>query len=181
MEIILVRHTTPAIAKGVCYGQADIDVTNTFEEEVQEILTNLKSFNFDAIFSSPLQRCKKLAEQIGDRIIYDKRLKELNFGDWELKNWNEIPEEELNPWMENFVELAPPNGESYIDLHKRTTSFLEEISSKNYKSVLLVTHAGTIRSMWSHINKIPLTKSFDLKLTYGEIVSFNLQENNYEH
>ncbi|AUC15201.1 alpha-ribazole phosphatase [Tenacibaculum sp. SZ-18] len=174
MEIILVRHTTPAIAKGICYGQADIDVENTFEEEVQEILTNLKSFNFDAIFSSPLQRCKKLAKRINDKIIFDQRLKELDFGNWDLKKWNDIPEEELNPWMENFVELAPPNGESYIDLHRRTTSFLDEISNKNYKEVLLVTHAGVIRSMWSYVNNIPLNKSFDLKLTYGETLCFNL-------
>ena len=33
MEIYLVRHTTPDVAKGICYGQADIDVTATFLAE----------------------------------------------------------------------------------------------------------------------------------------------------
>jgi len=34
MEIYLIRHTTPDVAKGICYGQTDLDVANTFEEEV---------------------------------------------------------------------------------------------------------------------------------------------------
>ena len=44
MEIYLVRHTTPAIEKGVCYGQTDLNVAETFEEEVELVLKNLEIF-----------------------------------------------------------------------------------------------------------------------------------------
>ena len=30
MEIFLIRHTTPKIEKGICYGQTDLDITTTF-------------------------------------------------------------------------------------------------------------------------------------------------------
>ena len=37
MEIHLVRHTTVAIEKGICYGQADIPVSATFESEANAL------------------------------------------------------------------------------------------------------------------------------------------------
>ena len=38
MEIYLIRHTTPKIEKGICYGQADLNVADSFEEEINVIL-----------------------------------------------------------------------------------------------------------------------------------------------
>ena len=42
---------------------------------------------------------------------------EMNFGDWEMKNWDDIPLEELNPWMQDFVNVRVSNGESFTDLY----------------------------------------------------------------
>lgn len=175
MEILLIRHTTPNIDKGICYGQADIDVVETFDDEVQVIQEQLpKSINEYKVFSSPLVRCKKLAEQLFSDITFDDRLKELNFGDWELKEWNDINKIELDKWMNDFVNLPAKNGESYIDLHERTTNFISELQQKQYKKVILVTHAGVIRSINAFINDIPLEKSFELKLNYGQLLTLSL-------
>ncbi len=174
MEIILVRHTTPDIAKGICYGQSDIPVTDTFHKELEQIKTALANYKFDAIYSSPLIRCKHLAESLGTTIMFDDRLLELNFGDWELKNWNDIPKEDLDYWMENFVTIPATNGESYQDLQQRTTRFLNEIAQLNHKTVLIVTHAGVIRSLWAYNSETPLENSFDLKLSYGEILKLTI-------
>lgn len=180
MEIVLVRHTTPDIAKGICYGQSDLDVVATFDQEAQSIVSKLKKYNFDSMYSSSLQRCKKLARKIGKDFSFDDRLLELNFGDWELKPWDNIPKEEINPWMEDFVNQTPKNGESYVELHNRTTSFIEEILKTPYDTVLIVTHAGVIRSLWAYFHRIPLEKSFDLKLQYGEILTINTLELHHE-
>ncbi len=178
MEIIIVRHTTPNIEKGVCYGQADIDVTATFSEELQPILKELKSVDFDHIYASPLQRCKKLAEKISPNITFDNRLKELDFGDWELKKWDDIPAEEINPWMENFVEIPVTNGESYVDLNNRVVDFLQEIEKLNTQHIVIVTHAGVMRCIWACYNNIPLDKTFELKLTYGQILKISTNGKN---
>ena len=61
MEIYLIRHTTPAVGKGICYGQTDLDITDSFKEEVAAIIPHLPD-NIQTVFSSPLQRCKKLAD-----------------------------------------------------------------------------------------------------------------------
>jgi len=171
MEIILIRHTTPKIAKGICYGQSDIDVTDTFLEEIKPILNKVDLNNTETVYySSPLKRCKKLAEKLSSKVHYDDRLKELNFGDWELQNWNDINKLELDVWMNNFVNVPATNGESYLDLHARTTAFLSEIATQNHKRVVIITHAGVMRSLHSFIHKIPLEKSFDLKLQYAQIL-----------
>ena len=63
MEIYLIRHTTPLVAKGVCYGQSDLDVTETFIPEADIIKAHLPS-NIQQVYSSPLQRCTKLAAHL---------------------------------------------------------------------------------------------------------------------
>lgn len=174
MKIILIRHTTPKIAKGICYGQSDLDITDTFFEEIKPILKKVSVNNPEIVYySSPLKRCKKLAEKLSNTIIFDNRLKELNFGDWELQNWNDINKKELDYWMSDFLKVAPTNGESYLDLHTRTTNFLLEIAKQKHKKIAIITHAGVIRSLYSFINKTSLETSFDLKLKYGQVVEIN--------
>ncbi|MBE7685781.1 alpha-ribazole phosphatase [Tenacibaculum piscium] len=175
MEIILVRHTTPNIEKGVCYGQADIGVIDTFLEEIPPILKEVPVKDSETVYySSPLQRCKLLAEQLSDTIIFDDRLKELDFGDWELQKWDDINKPELDIWMNDFVNITVTNGESYIDLHSRTVQFLNDIKKLKKQRIVIVTHAGVIRSLWAFVHNIPLENSFDLKLNYGHIVKFTL-------
>ncbi|SDS01055.1 alpha-ribazole phosphatase [Polaribacter sp. KT25b] len=171
MEILLIRHTTPKIAKGICYGQSDIDVTDTFLKEIKPILQAVDVKDTETVFySSPLKRCKKLAKKLSTNVLFDDRLKELNFGDWELQNWKDINKKELDYWMNNFVKVSATNGESYLDLHARTTNFLLEIAKQGHKKVVIITHAGVIRSLFSFINKTPLEKSFDLKLQYAQVL-----------
>lgn len=176
MEVFLVRHTTPEIEKGICYGQSDLDVTNTFTEEAEKITSELALHTFDAIYSSPLIRCKKLANQFQQPVILDDRLKELNFGDWELKSWNAIPRIESDPWMQDFVNVSTKNGESYVELQQRTIDFYKDIQHQKHQKVLIVTHAGVIRSLWSYWHKTPLVNSFDLKVAYGEILHINTKD-----
>jgi alpha-ribazole phosphatase len=63
MEIYLIRHTTPQVESGTCYGQADLDVTETFELEASIIQQHLPA-HITQVHSSPLQRCRKLADYL---------------------------------------------------------------------------------------------------------------------
>ena len=174
MEVILVRHTTPKIEKGVCYGQSNIGVEKSFNEEALVIQNQLKGIDHGAYFySSPLKRCEKLAEKLAEKIRFDDRLKELNFGDWELKKWDDIDREILDIWMNDFVNIPPKNGESYIEMFERTSGFLKEIKGEGIKKAIIITHAGVIRSIHAFVNGISLEDSFNLKVPYGAIVKLN--------
>lgn len=174
MEIYLVRHSTPDIAKGICYGQADIPVTNSFETELAKIILQLGDIQPTSIYSSPLQRCTKLANALkatfGDgNLQIDQRLKEVDFGSWELQSWDAIPQKEINPWMEDFVYKAPPNGESFIQLQQRVLAFFETLIITKEKTIIIVSHAGPMRAFLAHISNTPLKDAFSIALEYGQI------------
>jgi alpha-ribazole phosphatase len=177
MEIYLVRHTETICEKGICYGQSDMDLAEPFDYAFENILSQLPSEAI--IFSSPLKRCVTLAKYILNTIKTisyeeDKRLMEMNFGDWEMKNWNNIPQEQLNPWMEDFVNTKVSNGESFVELHERIDEFLFEIKSKKINSpVIIVTHAGIIRSFLCHHSALPLKDAFQNKVAFGEVIKID--------
>jgi len=182
MEIYLIRHTTPQVEKGICYGQTNLDVTDTFEEEVEMIRPHLPGKNI-RVYSSPLQRCTKLAAALyhPDLVECHDDLMELNCGDWEMQQWNEIPKEEIQPWMDDFVNVRVPNGESYVTLHQRVVNRFEAIKDSREDAVI-VAHGGVLRSILSHITNTPLKASFDaFTLHYGCVVKISVSENRMEH
>lgn len=176
MIVYFVRHTTPDIDKGVCYGQADIDVAENFNDEADFLLNKLQHIKNITVISSPLKRCTKLASKLTPQYITSNELMELNFGDWELKKWNNIPEKETAPWMNDFVTVSVPNGESYLDLFARAIKFYKNIQKNN---TIVVTHSGVIRSVLSHITNTNLNDSFDFKIPYGTIVKIDTTTNEY--
>lgn len=182
MEIYLIRHTTPDVAKGICYGQTDLDVTETFAGEVQSILPHLPP-GIVAVYSSPLQRCKKLAEALfpQHQVQLHDDLMELNCGTWEMQEWNAIPKTEMQPWLDDFVNVTVPEGESYTQMHSRVINRFEQIAQQARPAVI-VAHGGVLRSILAHITDTPLKESFDVfSCHYGCVVKLFLKDGKYEH
>ena len=181
MEIYVIRHTTPDITKGICYGQSDLDLVKNYNEEFGIVKSKISNTEGFKVISSPLKRCTKLAKSFSDKVIFDERLKELNFGDWELKPWNDIPEKEFNPWMTNFVNLAVPNGESYTELALRVNHFFEELlHSADNKNLIIITHAGPIRAFLANLLKVELKDSFNIKINYGDVFKLKKEDNTFK-
>ncbi len=174
MEICLIRHTTPAIEKGICYGQSDLSLASTYAEELLEVKKNVIGA-FDRIYSSPLKRCSQLAKDLfpTQEISFDPRLMELDFGDWEMVPWTEMDRKIQEKWMENFVLNAPPNGESMLQLKDRLVKFLSTIQEDR---VALVTHSGVIRTILAIVEQTPLEKCFDYQLSYGEVKTIDFEK-----
>lgn len=181
-EIFLIRHTTPAVEKGTCYGQADLDVTESFLNEAARIKEYLPA-HIQKVYSSPLQRCSKLAQHLfpSHNISFHDDLKEIHCGEWELKKWDDLPQEVVMPWMNDFVNVRIPGGESYLDLFARTTTIFETIAAKK-EHAAIVSHGGVLRSILSHLTKTALIESFNVfKLQYGCVVKLSLQEGGFVH
>ena len=168
MEIYLIRHTTPAIESGICYGASDVDVAADFETEAARVKLLLPAKALD-VYTSPLQRCEKLAAALfGNGYIKDDRLKEMNFGDWEMLPWDNISRNALRKWADNVVFEHIPGGESYEELYTRSIQLLEEIIEKGNDAVL-VTHGGVIRCILAHVTDTALVDAFDIAVDYGRI------------
>ncbi len=182
MEIYLIRHTTPQIEKGVCYGQTDLDVTDTFYKEATAIKEHLPK-NLALVYSSPLQRCNRLAAELFPQheVTHHNHLKEIDCGIWEMQHWDAISKEELDPFLSDFVNIAMPQGESYNDLYNRVVDYFTTIAQKPLPAAI-VTHGGVIRSILSHITNTPLIEAFNsFKLYYGCVVKLCLHGNNFTY
>ena len=172
MEIYIVRHTSVAV-QGICYGQTDVPLKDTFELEAEIVKNKLKSTPYDAVFSSPIGRCVKLAKYCGyeDNLQLYDRLKELHFGDWEMQKWDEL---DMKEWESDWVNNPTPNGESFMQMYNRITSFFDELKSKDYQSVLIFTHGGVINCARVYFGQTTLKSAFDKLADYGEILHFKL-------
>jgi alpha-ribazole phosphatase len=175
MEIALIRHTSPDIEKGICYGQSDIVLKHTFMDEYQQVLQATPRCA-EIIYTSPLSRCAKLAnllsQALGVPVFEDDRLKELNFGEWEMKRWDDIGHHALMKWMNDYENECCPQGESYNDLEKRVTDFLDEIKSGTHQSIIVVTHGGVIKASLSILQNISIKKAMDTSIVYGSVNRF---------
>lgn len=198
MDIYLIRHTTPAVDRGICYGQTDLDITDRFLEEAA-IIRGCLPASIGAVYSSPLQRCAKLAAHLfpSHSIQLRDELMEINCGKWEMRSWDELPGEELDPWMKDFVQVRIPEGESYIDLNERVTRCFSgirnglEAGNSNpgaeitsainpikavdpSEAVALFTHGGPIRSILASLTGTALADSFKaFSLHYGCVVKIS--------
>jgi len=181
MKIYLIRHTKPDIPANICYGQSDIDVSPSFSQELAFIKKHINTDNTFIICSSPLKRCRILAEalSLSSPIHTDDRLKELNFGDWELKKWDDIDQSILSEWGDNFVTMPVPGGESCQEMYERSISFFKELCSKykNAEKIAVVTHGGVIRSILVYVLGIPPENMFRIAADFGSISKIEVNQN----
>jgi alpha-ribazole phosphatase len=172
MEIYLVRHPQADIERGICYGQTDVALKpENIDIALQKIKMVIPDITDFVIYSSDLIRCKTIAQRLGteDRIFYSDKIREINFGNWEMKHWDEIPKDELNAWMKDFVNQNSYNGESYNDLYMRTIQFWKELINMEHSKIMVITHGGVIRSILCYILNISLSNSFKLSIDFSSI------------
>lgn len=161
MSLYIIRHgQTDYNAQTRFQGSMDIPLNDIGRgqalrngSKLNEILgTSAAQFNF---ICSPLGRARETMEIIRSELglpktdyFADKRLSEINFGDWEGQTVGDLEQSspelyadrEANKWT-----FTPPgkNAESYAKLAERITPVLNEID----KPTICVCHGGVIRAM----------------------------------
>lgn len=182
MKIMLIRHTSVDVPEGTCYGISDVPLASSFRCEFAHISQMLCSEEFDAVFSSPLSRCALLAAELaGNQAIQvDNRLAELDFGDWEMIGWDTIFESVPGKaWFADYVNTRCSNGESFANQIERCRSFLTDLQNHPSRQVLVITHAGIIRSIMCLLQGKTPEEAFNSKLEYGQIITINLENQEY--
>lgn len=161
MILHLVRHPKPVVEPGICYGRLDLPAESPETVAAQlrrEISAGLP------VWSSPLRRCRELAECLHGQPIFDERLVEMDFGNWEGQSWDDIPRRELDAWAADVAAYAPPGGESPLALQQRALAF---VASLTVPQAVIVTHAGVIRTLLAHWQGLPPERWPDLHFDYG--------------
>lgn len=171
MKVYLIRHTSVDVEPGVCYGQSDVALRDTFPAEAAEVVSNLDGIRFDKVFTSPLSRCTRLAEYAGyPDAERDDRLKELNFGKWEMKRFDDIDDPKLQEWYADYFYVTPTGGESAEMQHTRVKSFFSELAKQDYDTVAVFTHGGVIMQVMLMLGMVDIPTLFSHLPPYGGIV-----------
>jgi len=165
MNIYLVRHGETIQNKNkVFYGTIDEGLTEKGIIESKKLNTFFKEVNLDIVYLSNKKRTHETSKIIlgeefkrlekNNKIIIDKRINETNFGEFEGKSYEELLKcypKECDIWEKDWKGFVPPDGESYIELYNRASNFLKDILSLTCENVLVVTHSGVIRAIYSYI------------------------------
>lgn len=173
MKIYLMRHgETDYNKKGLIQGQLDVPLNENGIRLAKLTRDGFRreGLSFDLAYCSPLIRARKTAEILLEGtdtpVIYDERIREMNFGEGEGVLLKDI---DVKPELANIDALFhnPPAyratsvGESYEALFARVESFLEqEIYPKEgqYENILVCCHGGIIRAFLAFLKKLELSE-----------------------
>lgn len=170
----MVRHTAVDVPPGVCYGQADVGVADTFAEEAAAVSEALAGHDFDCAYSSPLRRCMMLARACGyAEPVVDDRLMEINFGDWEMRRWDDIDDPRLEEYYSDYEHVAATGGESFDRQRIRVRACLDEIADSVGRDahVVVFTHGGVIAAAMMCAMGLTAAESFARQPRYGQMVT----------
>lgn len=148
-RICLIRHgITEGNINRLYYGYADIPLA---EEGVQQVRELAESGLYPQgegadFYTSGLMRTEQTLELIYGRRSHEtlKQLREINFGDFEMKSHDELKDmEEYRVWRaDKFGSLAPPNGESLMAFYKRVSRGFDDLKLRHAQKVLSLRHSG---------------------------------------
>lgn len=177
MKITLVRHTSVDVPKGVCYGQSDVPLRATFEMEAEAVCQQIDGQEFDAVYTSPLSRCVKLATYCGyGDAVRDDRLMEMNFGEWEMRRWDEIEDPRLNEWFDDWFHVKSPGGESSEEQQQRLQQFMDELKASGKENVLIFTHGGIMIHSLLLCRLATLENVFSQQPGYGGVMEVEISD-----
>jgi alpha-ribazole phosphatase len=142
--MIFLRHPTPDVPTGTCYGQTDLDIASIGAEQISNAMNVTPPVKH--VLASPALRCRKLAESLAERdgvdLTFDERLWEMNMGEFEGMLWAEIDREKSDEWFKDPFNNRTPGGESFADVQTRVLEALENAQP----DWAIVCHAGVIRA-----------------------------------
>jgi alpha-ribazole phosphatase len=167
VRIYLVRHPAPAVEKGICYGQTDLELVEDAAVSAAKLRNLLPAGA--AVYSSPLRRCRDLAEALHPAPIFDDRLKEIHFGEWEMQAWDSIDRAAIDAWAAATLDHAPPGGESVAALYERVSRFIRERHAAHENNLILFTHAGVMKACCALLLNLPESKWMALPFDFGSV------------
>lgn len=99
------------------------------------------------IYGSNLRRCHETAALFYPNTPYQGMIafREMNFGNWELKTYENLKADPLyQKWLSNPEVESPPNGELFHEMGSRVLNGVKSILED---APVVVTHGGPIRYM----------------------------------
>ena len=170
-EIIIIRHGETEWNKTGCFqGHSDVPLSAEGRAQAAMLGKNLSVDHVDMIYASDLTRAMEtaapLAQRFGLEVISDPQLRELNFGAWEGRNFNDVNAENPNA-MKNFYtdpeQADIPESEPFPEFQRRIAGRVREIvAQKRGKRIVIVSHGASIRILLADLLSMPIRSIWHL-------------------
>jgi len=123
-------------------------LTQRGESDIKQLAPRFRKAKIDLIFSSDFYRTSQTASIIGRdlgiKIIYDKRLRDINAGSFKGKSLKDYFAYFNNDHLKRFTQ-KPPQGENLNQVKKRMMDFLLNIDKKYlHKNILIISHGDPL-------------------------------------
>lgn len=168
--MIFLRHPTPDVAPGVCYGQTDLNIAPEGHGQIEQALETTPKVV--RIIASPALRCRKLALSLAERdgveVRFDERLWEMHMGEWEGLAWTEIDQSLTEVWLKDPVNNPTPGGECFADLQARVARAIDDLDDDLALETAVVCHAGPIRATQMNWHGLSFHEAFSQAPPYAE-------------
>lgn len=179
--IDLLRHGEPAGGRRY-RGQLDDPLSERGWQEMWQATTG--ETPWQTIVTSPLRRCREFAQQLSDRLslplTIDGRLQEVGFGTWEGQSAEMLKaqdDEILKRFYLDPVNNRPADAESLDQFSQRVDAALQAaIGTHRGKHILVVTHAGVIRSALTSTLGAPLSGMYRLSIPTASLSRIQIGE-----
>ena len=149
-------------------------------EETKKAGEKIKEKNIDYIYCSDILRARQTAKIVADvigfdseKIIYDTRLRDINWGIFGGKHKDEAWAYYNCDMMRKFNE-STPQGETWNDCKKRMIDILQEIERNNEnKNILIISHGDPLWLLEGYIKGISdeelVEKRAEIMIQTGEV------------
>ncbi len=173
--IYLVRHGKPDLPDEEMrfLGWTDLPLSAEGRRQAASAARSLSRLAFDRVVHSGLRRARETAEiiAVGRDAPFEElsALREISFGEWELRSIREFARNDPELFAErgrDFAGFRPPGGESFIDLRDRVMPAFSELLERESGDLLVVAHAGVIKTILFTLLDIPWQKLFSLRVDY---------------
>ena len=187
MMITLVRHGEVEEAYRNCYnGHNDIGLSERGREQAKVLADTLSGTAFDAVYCSDLKRCRETLSPIIqhsklkiENCFYTPKLREKSWGRHEGMSFDAIAEQEGLEYDGFLQWIKALDGEPYDAYIDRVHAFfIRDLPQAPYDKVLIVTHAGVIRSLMHLLQGISLESAFCIDFPYSAYTT--LDTSNWE-
>jgi probable phosphoglycerate mutase len=178
MKIYLARHgRTNYNDLNLCNGDPSVDVyiTDVGKEQAKALADKLKETSIDYIFVSEMRRTRQTAEIVNQfhhvametaPLLNDHR------SGYEGKNAQllmDALDAADDRWTARFN-----GGESIEDMKQRVAAFLDELKTKPYNTVLIVTSGWVIRVMVAVIENISNEEAWSCEAEQGDYLELEI-------
>lgn len=171
----MIRHAEPEpSARGRCYGSLDVGLSAAGREQCAGLAADLADVPITAVYASPLLRSRETAAAIAAAhrlpIVIVGELRELDFGEWEGRRYDEIAEttpDLFARWLSAPTTVVPPGGESFRALSRRVASATATIRKEVFGGTgVIVTHGGVCRALIAAVLQLNETVIFRIDIGY---------------